>query len=80
MAVENINKIIGLPQLLELIPLSRTQIWRLEKQGAFPARIKIGQRRIGWRASDIQKWIDERTTKNSKREDFTTPSEKREDA
>ena len=30
--------------------------WRLEKQGRFPKRIKLGTRKIAWRRVDIEEW------------------------
>lgn len=43
-----------------LVPYSRMHIWRLEKSGAFPRRLKLGRRRIAWRLSEISTWIDTR--------------------
>jgi prophage regulatory protein len=33
------------------------QIWRLEKQGRFPKRIRIGANRIAWSYSEVMAWI-----------------------
>jgi predicted DNA-binding transcriptional regulator AlpA len=52
------EKILDWAALRRIIPLSRSHIWRLERAGNFPARIKIGNRRIGWRASEVEQWID----------------------
>ena len=40
-----------------IIPFSRQHILRLEKQGDFPKRVKLGVKRIAWRKSDIEKFI-----------------------
>jgi predicted DNA-binding transcriptional regulator AlpA len=40
--------------------LSRSQRWKLEQRGKFPARIQIGERSIGWWASQINKWLKDR--------------------
>ncbi len=58
--MSDINRIIRLSELLELIPFSRSHIYRLEKAQQFPRRIKLGARRVGWRASEIRRWIAER--------------------
>jgi len=34
-------------------------IYRLMRVGKFPASVKLGERAVAWRASDIQRWIDE---------------------
>lgn len=53
-------RVIGLVELQGLVPLSRSQIWRLEKAGRFPRRMLIGQRRVAWRFSDIVAWLNAR--------------------
>ncbi|WP_281926773.1 helix-turn-helix transcriptional regulator [Roseibium album] len=80
MTRDELVKIVGLPELLDLVPLSRTQIWRLEKQGAFPTRIRIGQRRIGWRADELQDWLEQRTRADSHDDGHSLTSEEEGDA
>ncbi len=55
------NRLIRLPELLDLVPFSRSHIHRLEKRGKFPRRLKLGMRRIAWRENEILRWIHERT-------------------
>lgn len=47
---------------------SRATLYRLEAQGRFPLRIKIGAHATGYILSEIEAWIDariaERETKN----------------
>jgi predicted DNA-binding transcriptional regulator AlpA len=40
--------------------LSRTTLWRLERQGEFPARVRLGANSVGWREEEIARWIDTR--------------------
>jgi prophage regulatory protein len=37
--------------------LSRTQRWRLEREGRFPARVPLSERAFGWVESEVQDWI-----------------------
>ncbi len=37
--------------------LSDTTLWRLEKVGRFPKRVKIGFKRVAWRATEIDAWV-----------------------
>ncbi|MGP7987559.1 MAG: helix-turn-helix transcriptional regulator [Desulfobaccales bacterium] len=38
--------------------LSRTSIWRKEKLGTFPKRVRLGAgRAVGWRRSDLEEWL-----------------------
>ena len=39
------------------IPLSRMQLWRLEKDGLFPARIRFTHQRMGWLEAEIDEWL-----------------------
>jgi len=45
-----------------LTGLSRTSIYRLAQEGKFPKPIKLGERASGWRQSEINAWMEERTT------------------
>jgi len=42
------------------IPYSKTQIWRLEKRGQFPRRVRIGPNRHGWVEDEIDQLIADR--------------------
>jgi prophage regulatory protein len=37
-----------------------THLARLEVQGKFPKRVRIGENRIAWVAAEIEAWIDAR--------------------
>jgi prophage regulatory protein len=37
---------------------SKTQIWRLEKTGAFPRRVQLTPGRVGWLEGEIDQWIE----------------------
>jgi len=54
------DRLVRLPELIALTGVSPSSIWRWERQGEFPARIHIGARAIGWRLSDINKWLSAR--------------------
>ena len=51
------DKIIRSKEVQELTGLSRTTIWRLERAGKFPARLALTPGSIGWRLTDVEKWI-----------------------
>ena len=50
-------QILNVKDVSLITKLSRVTIWRLEKEGKFPPRIKISQKRIGWRKDEVTKWI-----------------------
>ena len=42
------------------VPYSFVHISRLERAGAFPQRIQLGQCRVAWLAEEVEAWITER--------------------
>ena len=42
------------------VGLSRPTIDRWRKAGKFPKALQLGAQAIGWRRSDLDKWLDER--------------------
>ncbi|NDE90126.1 MAG: AlpA family phage regulatory protein [Alphaproteobacteria bacterium] len=56
--MSSVQKLLSRKQLKEIIPYSTMQIYRLEKAGEFPKRVKIGKQRVAWLEADVQKWIE----------------------
>lgn len=46
--------------LKTMIPYSRQHVARLEADGLFPKRIRLGQHRVAWLLSEITAWIEAR--------------------
>ena len=57
---ESHDRLIDFKELKAMIPLSRMHIWRLERQGEFPPRLKLSARRVAWRLSAVLAWIETR--------------------
>ena len=57
---DNQYRLVTLPALrVEFgVLFSRSQLAKLEQSGDFPCRLKLAPRRIAWRASDVQAWIE----------------------
>ena len=49
-------------EIAQRIPYSQNHLRRLEAQGAFPKRIRIGANRIGWIRQEIDSWIEARVS------------------
>jgi len=49
--------------LREVVGLGRTTIWRLEKDGRFPKRRQLSDRRVGWLRKDVEEWAENRAEK-----------------
>jgi len=48
--------------LKEVIGLGKWTVYDLIKKDEFPRPIQLSAGRVGWRATDIQRWIEERPT------------------
>jgi prophage regulatory protein len=40
--------------------LSRSTIWRLERSGSFPKRVKVSVNVVAWREDEVSEWIASR--------------------
>ncbi len=54
------DRIILAPERRQLVPYSDMHIWRMEKSGTFPHRLKLGPNRVGWMLSEVIEWIEAR--------------------
>lgn len=50
----------GKKKLLEVVPLSWSTIDRMERNGDFPQRFWITDRRCAWNSEEVERWLDER--------------------
>lgn len=54
------EKILRTKEVQGQTKLGRTTIWRLEREGRFPKRVQLSDRRVGWKASDVEAWVQSR--------------------
>ena len=52
-----VDALLRLPQVLQLVPVSRAAWWVGVKDGRFPAAIKLGPKTTCWRKSEIEALI-----------------------
>lgn len=62
---EKTTRVIRKPELHAMLGLSDVTIWRLERCGDFPRRIRLGGNSCGWIASEIEAWINARAAARS---------------
>ncbi len=60
------DRIISKKELRSLVPLSDSQIARLEKLGKFPKRLRYAPGRVGWLLSEIEEWITARAAERDR--------------
>ena len=53
-------RVLNVRDVVSMTGLSKVTIWRKEKSGAFPKRINLTPRRVGWIESEIIGWLESR--------------------
>ncbi len=54
------SKLLTQKQVVDLVGLSRTTIWRLERAGQFPRRLQVSTKAVRWNQAEILDWINSR--------------------
>lgn len=52
------ERLLRLNEVKQLSGLSRSTLERKEQQGTFPARVRLSRRCVGWKLTEISKWIE----------------------
>lgn len=55
---------LRLPDVLKLIPVSKSTFWEGIKTGRYPKPVKLSERVTAWRVSDIQKFLNSVSAEN----------------
>lgn len=50
--------LLRLPQVLALVPVSKSTLWAWCRQGKFPHPVKLSERTTCWRYSDILAFLE----------------------
>ena len=51
------RRIIRREEVTRLTGIARATLYKLIKEGKFPAPLRLGERSVGWRLADIDKWL-----------------------
>lgn len=54
--------VYSIGELRDVIGLAKWTVYDLIKKDQFPRPVQLSPGRVGWRATDIQRWIAERPT------------------
>lgn len=54
------ERVLTTEELLKRVPLDRSTIWRMSREGRFPKPIQLTPGRIGWRWSAVLAWLKDR--------------------
>jgi prophage regulatory protein len=66
----NVKGLIGKKELRQLILYSSAHVSRMEKDGRFPKRLRLGsgpRARVGWLRQEVEGWIDDRLAERDER-------------
>lgn len=56
------ERLVRLKELIQILGISGTSIWRRCKEGDFPTPIKTGPGSTSWKLSEVMRWINTRQT------------------
>jgi len=56
-----INKLLTIKEVIKIVGIKKSTLYKLIKEKKFPQQIKIGNL-SRWRLSDIQEWIDSQSS------------------
>jgi prophage regulatory protein len=56
----DLSQLLRLPEVQKLSGLSRSSIYRLEGEGAFPKRVRLSERATAWRSDELLAWLNAR--------------------
>ena len=55
-----LDRILRLPEVLQAVGVSTATLYRWVEEGHFPGAVQLGKNSVGWRASEVQAWIESR--------------------
>jgi prophage regulatory protein len=67
------KSIYRLRQVLQKVQVSRSTLYGWVKAGKFKKPVPIGERAVGWLASDVEEYIDSRIALRSANDKKTVP-------
>lgn len=51
------RRMLSLKEVLRVVPFSRASLYRKEAEKTFPARVRIGLRRVYWYEDEVFDWL-----------------------
>ncbi len=50
------DRLLSWDQVERIASISRSTAWRMERDGAFPRRVRVSPGRVGWWESELTQW------------------------
>jgi prophage regulatory protein len=51
-------RVLRMREVLKMVGLCRSSVWRLERLGLFPKSRKLSPRAVGWIAQEVEDWVN----------------------
>ena len=51
------DRIMKIDEVVEVVQCCKSVVFEEVKKGRFPPPVRLAAKRIGWRQSDVEKWI-----------------------
>ena len=64
----SLDKVLSAKQACDWLNISRTTLYRITNKGDVP-KIKLSPRRVGWRITDLVKYVDANTVVGDQNKD-----------
>lgn len=52
-----VNELMTQLQVAKALSVSRTTLWKMRKEGRLPPQIRVSDRRVAYRRTDVEDWI-----------------------
>lgn len=62
------ERVLRWPQVADRLGVSSVTVWRWERDGHFPRRVRLGANAAGWLESEIEAWIAARAAERPQAE------------
>ena len=68
-------RILRTADVISILGISRSTLWRWEKSPDFPPKVRLGPNTVGWCQADILEWLDGKSHGAFTRSRYTTQRE-----
>ena len=59
---QEVDRLLRVREVLRIVGVSRATLYEMVRRGAFPAPVRISARAVGWKQSEVQRWLPSRPT------------------
>lgn len=54
------STLLSMKRVLEIVPVSKTQLYRMIDTGEFPKQVPIGRQRVAFLGAEVDAWFENR--------------------